>query len=87
MIQANAASVVDQFKVAQDRTPCSRYTCIYSAAAAGAQGNMGNKMGFAYDVTMRPSIRTQHHRTTNANGTPEYVKPVPLPSFVRPEVA
>ena len=41
--------------------------------------------GFGYDVT----VRTQHHRTTDANGTPnspKYVKPVLPYAFVWREV-
>ena len=38
-------------------------------------------------VSVRPYIRTQHHRKTNVNGTLKYVKPVLPPAFVWLEVA
>ena len=31
---------------------------------------------------LRPSVRTQHHRTTSANGSLEYVKALLPPAFV-----
>ena len=92
MIQANAASDVDQFKVAQDRTLALIIYVFIAQLRRARRAILVTKYSILSMLkiwvlvktslcvrpSVRPSVRTQLHGTTNANGTPKYVKPVPL---------